>query len=46
MQLPLPKVSVPFSPEQASSFAGEVDALYLYLVLITLFFSLTITTHL
>lgn len=44
MQLPLPQVKVPFSPEQASSFAGEVDALYLYLVLITLFFSLTITT--
>ena len=44
MQLPLPQVRVPFSPEQASSFAGEVDALYLYLVAITLFFSLTITT--
>jgi cytochrome c oxidase subunit 2 len=40
----LPQVSVPFAPEQASSFAGEVDALYLYLVAITLFFSTTITT--
>ena len=30
---------VPFAPEQASSFAGEVDALYLYLVAITAFFT-------
>ncbi len=44
MQLPLPQIRVPFTPEQASTFAGEVDALYLYLVAITIFFSLTITT--
>jgi cytochrome c oxidase subunit 2 len=37
------QVTVPFAPEQASSFAGEVDALYLYLVLITIFFSTVIT---
>jgi cytochrome c oxidase subunit 2 len=43
MQLPVPQVRVPFAPEQASTFAGEVDALYLYLVLITLFFSTVIT---
>lgn len=34
---------VPFAPEQASTIAGEVDALYLYLIVITLFFSLLIT---
>ncbi|MBA3712644.1 MAG: cytochrome c oxidase subunit II [Pyrinomonadaceae bacterium] len=34
---------VPFAPEQASTLAGEVDALYLYLVTITLFFSVLIT---
>jgi len=34
---------VPFAPEQASTFAGEVDALYLYLIVITLFFSVLIT---
>ncbi|MCA1633178.1 MAG: cytochrome c oxidase subunit II [Acidobacteria bacterium] len=39
----LSQVSVPFAPEQASSFAGEVDALYLYLVLLTLAFTLLIT---
>src|SRR5687768_6569461 len=39
----LSQVSVPFAPEQASSFAGEVDALYLYLVLLTLGFSVLIT---
>lgn len=39
----LSQVSVPFAPEQASSFAGEVDALYLYLVLLTLAFSVLIT---
>ena len=33
----LPQVSVPFSPEQASTFAPHVDALYAYLVLITIF---------
>jgi cytochrome c oxidase subunit 2 len=38
----LSQVSVPFAPEQASSFAGEVDALYLYLVLLTLAFSVLI----
>ncbi|MCA1592692.1 MAG: cytochrome c oxidase subunit II [Acidobacteria bacterium] len=40
----LPQVSVPFAPEQASTFAPEVDALYLYLILITLFFSVLITS--
>jgi len=39
----LPKIWVPFAPEQASTVAGEVDALYLYLVIITLFFSTLIT---
>lgn len=34
---------VPFAPEQASSFAWEVDALYLFLVALTLFFSVGIT---
>jgi cytochrome c oxidase subunit 2 len=34
---------VPFAPEQASTVAGEVDALYLYLILLTLFFSTLIT---
>jgi cytochrome c oxidase subunit 2 len=42
MQL-LHQVWVPFAPEQASTFAGEVDALYLYLVLLTLFFSVAIS---
>ncbi|HVF57865.1 MAG TPA: cytochrome c oxidase subunit II [Pyrinomonadaceae bacterium] len=37
------QVTVPFAPEQASSFAPEVDALYLYLVAITIFFSTVIT---
>ncbi|HEY0080612.1 MAG TPA: cytochrome c oxidase subunit II [Pyrinomonadaceae bacterium] len=37
------KVWVPFAPEQASTVAGEVDALYLYCIAITLFFSVTIT---
>ncbi|HZI58726.1 MAG TPA: cytochrome c oxidase subunit II transmembrane domain-containing protein, partial [Verrucomicrobiae bacterium] len=32
----------PIFPEQASSMAGQVDALYLFLVLITTFFSLLI----
>lgn len=36
-------MSVPFAPEQASTFAPHVDALYAYLVLITLFFSVLIT---
>ncbi len=39
----LMQVWVPFAPEQASSFAGEVDALYLYLIALTLFFSVTIS---
>jgi cytochrome c oxidase subunit 2 len=39
----IPNVTVPFAPEQASTFAPHVDALYAYLVLITLFFSVTIT---
>jgi cytochrome c oxidase subunit 2 len=39
----LAQVTVPFAPEQASTFAPEVDALYLYLVLLTLFFSTLIT---
>ena len=33
---------IPFFPEQASSFAGEVDALYLFLIGISTFFSLLI----
>ena len=45
MQIPLPKLDlprVPFTPEQASTIAGHVDALYLYLILITLFFSVLV----
>jgi cytochrome c oxidase subunit 2 len=45
MQIPLPKIDLPrlpFTPEQASTFAGHVDALYLYLILITLFFSVLV----
>ena len=34
---------IPFAPEQASTVAGRVDALYLYLVAITLFFTVTIS---
>src|SRR5262249_20614465 len=30
-------------PEQASTYAGDVDALYLYLVVITVFFGVLIT---
>ena len=33
---------LPFFPEQASTMAGQVDYLYLFLVLITTFFSLLI----
>ena len=33
-----------FFPEEASSFAGHVDALYLFLILVTAFFSLLIGT--
>jgi len=39
----LQQVWVPFAPEQASSFAPEVDALYLYLTALTLFFSVGIS---
>ena len=42
-QVSVPQVTVPFSPEQASTFAPHVDALYAYLVLITIFFSVLIT---
>ncbi|MDQ3744828.1 MAG: cytochrome c oxidase subunit II [Acidobacteriota bacterium] len=42
-QVGVPQVSVPFSPEQASTFAPHVDALYAYLLLITIFFSTLIT---
>ena len=43
--IPVPKVNVPvpFSPEQASTFAPHVDALYVYLIAITAFFTLGIT---
>jgi cytochrome c oxidase subunit II len=37
--IPVPKVSLPFSPEQASTFAPHVDALTAYLLIITIFFS-------
>ena len=33
-----------FFPEQASTVAGRVDALYIYLLLLTAFFSLLIFT--
>ncbi|HEV2800285.1 MAG TPA: cytochrome c oxidase subunit II [Pyrinomonadaceae bacterium] len=33
---------LPFTPEQASTVAGEVDALYTYLVAITIFFSVLV----
>ncbi|HEX8069401.1 MAG TPA: cytochrome c oxidase subunit II [Pyrinomonadaceae bacterium] len=45
MQIPLPKIDlprIPFTPEQASTLAGHVDALYLYLVAITLFFTVLV----
>ncbi|MFL6209270.1 MAG: cytochrome c oxidase subunit II [Pyrinomonadaceae bacterium] len=45
MQIPLPKLDLPhlpFTPEQASTIAGHVDALYLYLIIITLFFSMLV----
>ena len=41
--IPIPKVVVPFSPEQASTFAPHVDALYIYLVTLTAFVTLGIT---
>ena len=34
----------PLFPEQASTFAGNVDALYLFLIAVTAFFSLLIGT--
>ncbi|MCA1564621.1 MAG: cytochrome c oxidase subunit II [Acidobacteria bacterium] len=34
---------LPFTPEQASTVSGEVDALYTYLVAITIFFSVLVT---
>jgi len=37
------QVTVPFAPEQASTFAPEVDALYAYIWLITIFFTVLIT---
>jgi cytochrome c oxidase subunit 2 len=42
-QVTVPQVTVPFAPEQASTFAPHVDALYAYLLIITIFFSTTIT---
>ena len=41
--IPIPNVPVPFSPEQASTFAPHVDALYAYLIALTAFFTLGIT---
>src|ERR1051326_418255 len=35
--------SVPLFPEQASTVAGQVDALYIFLIIITLFFSLLVS---
>jgi cytochrome c oxidase subunit 2 len=40
--LPLAWMQIPFAPEQASSFAAEVDALYLFLVALTVFFTVAI----
>jgi cytochrome c oxidase subunit II len=42
-QVSVPQVSLPFSPEQASTFAPHVDALTAYLLAITIFFSTLIT---
>ena len=43
--IPIPNLNlpVPFSPEQASTFAPHVDALYVYLVTLTAFFTLAIS---
>lgn len=38
------ELQVPFAPEQASTIASSVDGLYLYLVLLTLFFSVGIAS--
>ena len=35
---------MPFFPEEGSSFAGHVDALYAFLIAVTAFFSLLIAT--
>ncbi|MDT7781036.1 MAG: cytochrome c oxidase subunit [Acidobacteriota bacterium] len=40
--IPIPTVTVPFAPEQASTFAPHVDTLYAYLLLITTFFTVAI----
>lgn len=37
------QVSVPFSPEQASTFAGEVDSLYAFLWVLTILFGAGLT---
>ena len=42
-QVSVPQVSLPFSPEQASTFAPHVDALYAYVLAITIFFSTMIS---
>jgi cytochrome c oxidase subunit 2 len=45
MQIPLPKIDlprIPFTPEQASTLAGHVDALYLYNAAITVFFTVLV----
>src|ERR1700704_1221290 len=36
------KLSLPLFPEQASSIAGQVDALYFFLIAISVFFSILI----
>jgi cytochrome c oxidase subunit 2 len=43
--IPIPHVSlpVPFAPEQASTFAPHVDALYVYLVTLTAFLTLAVS---
>jgi cytochrome c oxidase subunit II len=43
--IPLPNINlpVPFSPEQASTFAPHVDMLYVYLVTLTAFFTVGIS---
>ena len=43
--IPLPNINlpVPFSPEQASTFAPHVDLLYVYLVTLTALFTLGIS---
>ncbi|MGE0104367.1 MAG: cytochrome c oxidase subunit II [Blastocatellales bacterium] len=38
--LPLPFIQIPFMPEQASTFAWEVDLFYLFLAALTAFFSI------